>query len=301
MDKEYLILFMEKTCFPLEAQEFILNAFDTIENTHKTEFLELLTEYKNIQYVTRDLVTPVIELSEKANLHEYTVWLLLVVAASKTAMQEFAKKGADEQIFWDTFTDLRYKLLECKQVKGVWGTFVAHWYRKLLLANVIKLGRLEYESRTFAFDEPYVFGDLTFKGEVDVKSVHIPSAPEKFDFPARLDSYKKAYKFFTGCEKGRPMIFICHSWLLFTPYKEILSPKSNIVDFMNDFDIIRLEETERFGDAWRIFGDEATKSPEDLPEKTSLQRIFKQYLMQNKPVGLGLGVIIFDGEKILNN
>ena len=42
MDREYLILFMEKTCFPLEAQEFILNAFDTIKKTRKMEFLELL-------------------------------------------------------------------------------------------------------------------------------------------------------------------------------------------------------------------------------------------------------------------
>lgn len=300
MDREYLQLFMQKTEFPLEAQESILTDFNVVNKKCQEEFKLIFNKFKELDFVTRELVEPVIELSKKTKVNEYALWLLLVVAASKEAMQEFIKKGANEQIFWDTFTDLRYKLLECKNTKGVWGTFVAHWYRKLLRANVIKLGRLEFETRTFVFEEPYIFGDITLEGEVDVKSVHIPSAPEKFDFDARLDSYKKAYKFFMGSEKGKPMVFICHSWLLFTPYKEILSPKSNIVDFMGDFDIIKIEETQRFGDAWRIFGADAEKEPQNLPEKTSLQRAFKEYLVQGNNVGQGIGVIIFDGEKILN-
>ena len=301
MDREYLILLMEKAEFPCEAKECILNAFDIVKEKSEKEILAILDEYKALEYVTKELVDPVREIAEKADISEHTLWMILVILASGRAKDSFVEKVKDEQIFWDTFTDLRYKLLECKNTKGVWGTFVAHWYRNLLLANVIKLGRLEFETRTFVFEEPYIFGDITLEGEVDVKSVHIPSAPEKFDFDARLDSYKKAYKFFMGSEKGKPMVFVCHSWLLFTPYKQILSPTSNIVDFMGDFDIIKIEETQRFGDAWRIFGADAEKEPQNLPEKTSLQRAFKEYLVQGNNAGQGIGVIIFDGEKILNN
>ena len=68
-----------------------------------------------------------------------------------------------------------------------------------------------------------------------------------------------------------------------------------------NYNIIKIEETQRFGDAWRIFGADAEKEPKNLPEQTSLQRAFKEYLVQENKVGQGIGVIIFDGEKILNN
>ena len=301
MDREYLILLMEKAEFPCEAKECILNAFDIVKEKSEKEILAILDEYKALEYVTKDLVDPVREIAEKADISEHTLWMILVILASGRAKDSFVEKVKDEQIFWDTFTDLRYKLLECKQVKGVWGTFVPHWYRKFFVADIIKLGRLEYENRVFPFVTPYVFGDIVLEGDVEVKSIHIPSAPEKFDYETRLDSYKKAYKFFAGKEKGEPMIFFCYSWLLYTPYKEILSPNSNIVSFMNDFDVYRLQEDEAFNDGWRIFGADMTKEPKDLLEETSLQRAFKKYLMEDKKTGHGFGIIVFDGEKILNN
>ena len=93
---------------------------------------------------------------------------------------------------------------------------------------------------------------------------------------------------------------VCHSWLLYPPYGEILSPTSNIVSFQRDFDITGQEASEEFDDAWRLFGGDYKKPLEDLPERTSMQRAFKNYLLAGGKAGEGRGVLIFDGEKIVN-
>ena len=93
---------------------------------------------------------------------------------------------------------------------------------------------------------------------------------------------------------------VCHSWLLYPPYGEILSPTSNIVSFQRDFDITGQEASEEFDDSWRLFGGDYKKPLEDLPERTSMQRAFKNYLLAGGKAGEGRGVLIFDGEKIAN-
>jgi len=197
---------------------------------------------------------------------------------------------------------LRYKAIGCKAVKGVWGIFVAEWYRIFFTCDIIKLGRLEFENNHYYYDTPYSFGDIRLFNSEDiaVKSIHIPGAPEPFDKEARLDSYRKAYEFFKDELKGKPLVCICHSWLLFPEYKSILSPKSNIVSFMGDFDVFASHEQEKFEDGWRVFADKSELPPKKLPENTSLQKAFKKHLINDGKVGCGYGVLIFDGEKIIN-
>ena len=52
----------------------------------------------------------------------------------------------------------------------------------------------------------------------------------------------------------------------FPEYKNILSPKSNIVSFMGDFDVFASHEQENFEDGWRVFADKSQLPPKKLPE-----------------------------------
>ena len=59
------------------------------------------------------------------------------------------------------------------------------------------------------------------------------------------------------------------------------------------------EETETFGDAWRVFGAASRGPLENLPEGTSMQRSFKRWLLEGHKTGEGRGVLIFDGKTLL--
>ena len=69
---------------------------------------------------------------------------------------------------------------------------------------------------------------------------------------------------------------------------------------MKDFTIISSMQTDNFNDGWRVFGKSVTRDNiSELPEETTLQRIYKNYLLGDGKAGAGYGVILFDGENIL--
>lgn len=301
MNKDFLRLLMEKTAFPEEARTELLKNADTLTAAGQGEALDGAVEFFYDNDFSISLSKLLIEeIAAKAGLSPYTVWLLFLVEAAIPVREAFAAEGLPEQIFWDTFSDLRYKVLECKEVQGVWGNFVAFWYPIFYSRDIVKLGRLEYENVTYSEDIPYEKNGYTVKKGDKVKSIHIPASGEPFDEAARLASYKKAYAFFQDELNGGPLVCVCHSWLLYPPYGEILSPTSNIVSFQRDFDITGQEASEEFDDSWRLFGGDYKKPLEDLPERTSMQRAFKNYLLAGGKAGEGRGVLIFDGEKIAN-
>lgn len=301
MEQNYLKLFMEKTAFPAEAQEELLKNAGILTAADQEETLDGAVEFFYDNDFSMALSQPMIEeMAQNAGLSPYTVWLLFLIEASRPVLDSFRQDGTPEKLFWDTFTDLRYKVLECKEVQGVWGNFVAFWYPIFYSRDIVKLGRLEYENTLYNADIPYEKNGFTVKKGDKVKSIHIPSSGEPFDEAARLASYKAAYAFFKDELNGGPLVCVCHSWLLKPSYGKILPPTSNIVSFQKDFDIVGQMDTEEFDDAWRLYGRDYKKPVAELPERTSMQRAFKKYFLEGGKPGEGRGVLIFDGEKIVN-
>jgi len=68
---------------------------------------------------------------------------------------------------------------------------------------------------------------------------------------------------------------------------------------MDDFDIVNAQDEEHFSNAWRIYGAAGGKSPEHWPTDTGLQRAYTQWIRSGGKTGRGLGILLFDGEKIL--
>lgn len=301
MDQQFLKLLMDKTGFPEEAKQEAPRCQDVLVQTGQEEALDGAVECLYSHDLDLKVVEPLVKaIADESGVNVYTVWLLFLIQASQPAVNAYLEKGVPEDIVWDTFSDLKFKVLECKNVHGVWGNFVAFWYPIFFSCDLVKLGRLEYESTTYEGKEPYEKNGFVINPGDPVKSIHIPSSGEPFDEAARLDSYKRAYEFFRDELDGRPLVCVCHSWLLYPQNRVILSPASNIVSFIGDFDLIESGSEEVFHDAWRVFGGEYQKPTAELPEKTSMQRAFKNWLLQGKQTGYGFGVLIFDGEKIVN-
>ena len=290
MNYEYFALFLEKTDFPAEARKTLTDALKATEK-ELTPIIEFFC--KGYDHTATD---PMVKsLAETSKISEFTLWMIILIVASEGVQHLYPS----EKLFWDTFTDLRYKLLECYDLHGIWGNFVSYWYPIFYKGNIVKLGRMEYEVRKDALKETYTIGNLTLGPGDTTIHLHIPTCPEDpFDKAARMESYRMAYEHF--CKDGKPLVCICSSWLLYNEYDDVFALGSNIADFRKEFIMISNKSEAKFGNAWRVFGKEHKLPPEELPEKTSLQRAFKKHYLENKPFGNGTGVIIFDGKKLLS-
>ena len=219
MDRAFTQELMEKTGFPAEARQAFTQAEEQLLSAGQEEALDGAVEFYYENDLSTKLVEPLLEeIAQASGVHLYTVWELFLIQAAKPAREGYLEKGVPEDIVWDTWEDLKYKAIECKNVQGVWGNFVAHWYPIFFSNDIVKLGRLEYENVTYEGEVPYEKNGYVVRPGDKVKSVHIPSSGEPFDQAARLASYKKAYQFFKEELQGGPLVCVCGSWLLYPPY-----------------------------------------------------------------------------------
>lgn len=235
-------------------------------------------------------------LSERTGLHRHVVDFLFLALASERLRENYRAAGLTDELFWDTIADLKFKLIECHDVYGIWGTFVASWYPWFYTMHRFKLGRLQYEAVHFSGDTPVTVGGYTVKPGDTVYNMHIPSCGS-LNRAVRIESYKKAYEFYKKDLDGKPMVFHCHSWLLFPKNREILPETLNMVDFIGDFYIYDSEEYDVFHDKWRVFAKDFEKPNSELPEDTTQRRCFKKWLLDGKKTGAGAGIFIYNGEE----
>ncbi len=227
-------------------------------------------------------------------VHAYTLHLLLFICFSRRLHERYREAGIDEQIWFDSMCDLKWKLRECWRMYGIWGSFVARWFPGFFTMSRFALGRFQYE--TIRMGETYTYGGKTVGAEDTVLNFHIPSCgpitPER-----RMDSYRRAEAFYRDLFPDGITVLTCHSWLLFPAHREMLPPDSNIVGFMNDFQLLHAEEDPGYHDFWRVFY--RAYSP-DMPAETTLQRAYLARRNSGLPGGAGRGVILLQNGEILN-
>lgn len=229
--------------------------------------------------------------------HSYTLSMLLLLLCAEPLFYLYQKRNLSENLYWDTMKDLTYKLKECEQVYGIWGTFVRSWYPGFYEIARFALGRMQYEYSEFELDDFEWNGIRITKGD-KVINMHIPSCGS-FTEGIRLDSYKKAYEFYKKDFGDKAIPMVCSSWILYPEYRNILPKDSNIRGFMNDFSHIVGETEEKFEDAWRVFGSNFENGSRGWPRSSSLQKAYAEYVDQGGKTGSGYGIFFFDGQKIL--
>ena len=304
MNTDFLVYiqdFMDRIGIPLEAKNELLKVekkIFSVENISKIFLMSKAALMNNNISLDEALVT-IGSFSKELDISEYTLHFVFLMNCTDILLANYKRENIDEQIFWDTMDDFRCKLLECDDVMGVWGTFVAWWYADFLNLKRFALGRFQYEEMFFEGETYKKKGIVLNKGD-KVYNFHIPSSGKGLDKLTRIASYKKAYDFFGCREKDGGLILVCDSWLLYNGLHDILPKNSNILDFMCDFDIVSSIDKESFDDIWRIFGKYHKMPLEQLPIDTSLRKAIVEHLLAGRRMGTGFGIIVFDGNEIIN-
>lgn len=226
---------------------------------------------------------PVSEIASHTGMHADALYLAVCVLLSESAYGIYKEKSIDENIFYDTMSDITIWVNTARRDRGTWGLHNFGWLSNHLRATLFRLGRLQFERRTFRCDEYKRDGRTVRRGD-PVMNIHIPEG-DPITREKRFDSYRRAHEFF-GLD-----VFVCDTWLFYPRHKEFLRPDSNILDFMRDFDII--ESSEKEGDMsnmWRIFGLRDSYNPADLPRDTGMRRAYADWIAKENKTGSGYGV-----------
>lgn len=282
-----------KIGFPKEASDLvyaIYNGISTDEELYSK--LKLATKAFLSKGYDSDYLTHLKTISENTGIHIYSVNLVFILNCAKHAKQKYNAKGIPEEIYFDTMADILYKLNECKKMYDVWGIATFTWYHGIMTLRTFKLGRLEFEIKPCPVDE---YKEYVKRNET-LYSCHIPSAGP-LSYESVIDSFKRAYKFFNI---NNNLVIYCSSWLLYPKHYEVFPEGSNLRMFYDLYDIISEENDESNSNLWRVFYKDAKTPIEDLPGETSLQRNFIKYLSKGNTIGVGTGIIVFDGKKIIN-
>lgn len=300
----YLEEFMERTGYPTDAR-------DTFRDTHSrlladaeasAAFDALCARYEEDD--REALLREADRIGDVIGVHPFTIELFYFMYISFALRERYARQNIDDEIFWDSMTDLRAKLVECRDVYGINGSFVASWFFGFFRMWRFALGRLQFEHSDYKRDEPYTCAGATLQKGDQMVGMHIPSLGP-LTVESMMDAFRRAYRspLFADVHKhvgDRDLLpFCCGSWLLYPPHREFLPAHSNILKFMDCFDIIEWEDKDEFHDDWRVFGKYKDLPPAELPRDTSLRRAFADRLLEGKPVGSGFGVFFFDGEQIV--
>lgn len=280
--------------YPKEACRGLEQALERIEadSGAAQAFQELLECYaKDKTCDFEELIRRMEEISGRAGIHAYTGYLLLFLNMSQTLRAYYRAAGVDEEIWFTSMNDLKWKLDECQCVYGVWGTFVPSWYEGFFQMTRFGFGKLQFEQ--CRFNAHYEKDGLALEPDSPVINVHIPRTGTRLDRKSMRESYQMAATFYRNGWGDRPMAFVCESWLLFGPNRKVLSPQSNLYAFLSDYEIIDQGEYEDYSEVWRLFDQNYNGDVEQLPQNTSLRRAYADWIRRGRKTGWGYGVFVY--------
>ena len=235
------------------------------------------------------------ENAEKFGEHPYTMQFLIALRCLPY-LRELYKNREDltEEMFWQGADDLRCKLNECLEIYGIYGSFVAGWFGSFLNMRRLSFGRFQYILERYDADSVFTPYGHFIEKDAYLAEFHIPSSGVPLTDEIRNDSYRRAWEYYSKITGSNRVIFRCTSWLLYPEHYRFLPQNSNILRFMDDFDLTFYSHFPDFHDKWRLFGKSSQKPLEEWDEKTSLQRAYKKRLLEGKPSGDAMGFIIME-------
>ncbi len=289
--RTYLIEFFKDFDYDAADAAYLLEVYDRIVADEKTAALwnrALALYEENIGCDIKEILGLAGEAARLLYLHEYTTELLISICMSRRLKAEYAARGLADDVFHNSMLDLKYKLEECKLVKGIVGSFVAFWFDRFFNLTRFALGRLQFEMVNFG--RSYEKDGAVLTPESRVINVHIPRTMSPLSVAECDAAFARAKEFFAK-ETGPICAFVCSSWLLYPEHEHMLSHESNVYKFMKRFDIINSGTSKNRGDLWRLF-DTDEKRWDKLPDDTSLRRAYVEQLKNGGQVGWGYGVFI---------
>ena len=290
--KEYVQRFLTNGGYDAEDAAYLLSVYDCVQKNETAVrcMTEAMEEYAKETCDYGRLLTLADEAAVSIGVHEYTTELLVYMMLSKLLLSRYRERGINEAIFWNSMLDLKYKLEECKVVKGVTGSFVAGWFEGFFNLTRFALGRLQFE--VVPFGHTYEKDGKMLIPDSKVINVHIPRTGTPL-LPAECEeAYHRAAAFFADQLDGK-IAFVCYSWLLYPENATILTKQSNIVRFMERYDVFRYGVDKHKRDLWRLF-DTDESHPDRLPTDTTARRLYAEHIRCGGKLGWGHGVFFID-------
>ena len=288
--REYLTWFLNDFEYSPDDVAFLLASYDKLiaNEQAKAAFFEAIDTYgASIDCDYGALTACSKKAARAANVHNHTTDLLLYICLSKRLRSLYAERGIDPAIFHDSMLDLRYKLEECKLVRGITGMFVAFWMPGWFKMTRFALGRLQFE--VVDFGREYQNGNVTLTKESKVLNMHIPRSGQPLSKELYEDSFSRAKVFFKDQLPDGKVPFVCHSWLLYPEQSDFLPAHSNVRRFMEEFEILSWDHSD--GESlWCLF-DTNERNPARLPTNSTLRRAYVERLLGGGRVGWGYGIL----------
>lgn len=198
--------------------------------------------------------------------------LTVMIALLEKTADAYQRAGIPEWIFVDTMKCFARFVKEYKSAYGACGFDRDFWTPRQLSCLLFRIGELEYELLPDNRIGMHIPSDTVLTREMCEASL------------AEAQTFIKQY-----FPKWQDASYVCHSWLLAPALKEILNPQSHILCFQKAFRILSVDEEDLSCLEW-VYGRENI-SYEALPERTSLQRNMKRYLLAGKKIGSAMGVL----------
>ena len=218
--------------------------------------------------------------------------MCVLAAAMAESAERFRGWGIDQKVIDDTFCTLHRFCGEYRQVHGVFGFDRGFWAWRHACGTLFRLGTLEYEYLTLTIRTSELTG---IPAATPILTIHIPSGAD-MSREALDDSYAQARAFYREhpevCLKDGmpPEHILCSTWLLSPTLRPLLKATSGIRRFAEDFELYT-SESESTGWRYFLFMVPSDTPIADLPEKTSLQRAVKAYLLSGGGIGTGAGLL----------
>ena len=293
--KEYIISLMRRLAFPEDAISALSDdAQKLLENKECADgFGAIIGQYDKTELCNyMAMLNEMKPLSEKAGIHEYSGALIMFLAMAKRLKLRYDERGLSEEMFYSSMADLKYKCEECRLVHGIFGSFVAPWFAGFFALQRVAFGRLQMEISKLGLECEY--GGFHFTKESKIINIHIPRTGTPLFHDEVVSSYHMAAEFFAPEFKNEPMLFACHSWLLYPWNMTILSPTSKLYAFCSDFTVFAEGTNERHQDLWHLFDCVYTGDPKALPRDSSLRRAYADRVANGGQTGWGYGVFMLN-------
>ena len=294
MNKNYVEEFLQEFEYPIEDRTAILGAWQTFANNQEAfkKTKEFLERYKqDVECDFMMILYEMRELSESIGVHQYTGQLLILICMSEQLKEYYRQKGFPLSIWKTCMQDIFYKVVECKLLYGVCGTFVNFWFKGFFQCKRVAFEKLQFEVVEMPFD--FQCERVDVKTGEPVLKVHIPRTGGRLEREGQILAYKKAQEFFKeyfGLEKT---YFICDSWFLFPEMKNFVEPQSNLGKFIGDYTLMEFSYFEDFFKwSWRLY-DTLETDLDKLPQNTSLQRKYLAYIKNGGKSGRGYGIFAY--------
>lgn len=291
----YTKAFFKRFGYEKEDADYLVDQLTLIENSEaKEKWNALICDYENcIDRAFNYYLEGARKCGETVGMHAYTAEFLMLVCLARGAERRYEKKGISAEIFENSFLDLKYKLEECKLVKGIKGTFVAGWFDRWFDVTRFALGRLQFELIDAEYD--YEKDGRSVKKGDKVINIHIPRTGTPFTPEKCQESFDRAAEFFKEAIKG-DIAFVCHSWLLSPPLKDELSDGMNTKAFAERFDIVSSGDNGEGNhhDVWRLFDHDYNGDPDSLDTSTSLRAAFVSMIKKTNKSGWGSGIFFYN-------